>query len=86
MGLPGGPLNRELDAYKDIHKSGLSEDVRVGRLIGVVHEEKDDTVVGVLLLYIDNKGTLYGAIIDDENLPSHSQKQMWAGTSRACSA
>lgn len=68
MGLLGGLFNRELDVYKDIYKFGLSEDVCVGCFIGVVYEEKDDIVVGVFLLYIDNKGILYGVIIDDENL------------------
>lgn len=74
-GITGGPLNRELDVYKNIHMSGLSEDISVGRLVGIVHEDKHDSTLGLLLRYIDHRGTLYDAM---EGNPTTQLRTKWA--------
>ncbi|POR31068.1 Uncharacterized protein TPAR_08723 [Tolypocladium paradoxum] len=73
-GITGGPLNRELDVYKNIHTSDLGEDVLVGRLVGIAHEHKHDSTVGLLLRYIDHHGTLYDAVEDN---PGPELKKKW---------
>ncbi|KAK3175417.1 hypothetical protein K4F52_010286 [Lecanicillium sp. MT-2017a] len=67
VGLPRGPLQRELEAYKKIH---FSEGRHLGRLLGVVHEEKTDAILGMLLQYIDceGKGTLDDRLWDEHVL------------------
>lgn len=74
-GITGGPLNRELDAYKNIHTSDLGEDVLVCRLVGIAHEHEHDSTVGLLLRYIDHHGTLYDAV---EDTPGLELKKKWA--------
>ncbi|EQL03594.1 Protein kinase-like domain protein [Ophiocordyceps sinensis CO18] len=75
LGIPGGPLNRELDVYKNIHTSDLSEDVSVGRLVGVAYEHRRDSAVGLLLRYVDHQGTLHDAIQDN---PRVELRKKWA--------
>ncbi|UNI23241.1 hypothetical protein JDV02_009074 [Purpureocillium takamizusanense] len=74
-GITGGPLNRELDVYRNIHTSGLKEDTMVGRLVGVVHENKHDSTLGLLLRYIDHRGTLYDAV---QGNPPGQLRHKWA--------
>ncbi|POR33083.1 Uncharacterized protein TPAR_06715 [Tolypocladium paradoxum] len=75
IGITGGPLNMELDVYKNIHTSGLSEGVLVGRLVGIAHEHEGNSTLGLLLRYIDHRGTLYNAVEDD---PGPELRAKWA--------
>lgn len=75
LGITRGPLHRELNAYKNIHTSGLGEDVHVGALVGIAHEHKGDSTLGLLLRYIDHRGTLYDAVEDD---PGPELRRKWA--------
>ncbi|KND87884.1 hypothetical protein TOPH_07449 [Tolypocladium ophioglossoides CBS 100239] len=75
-GISGGPHNRELDVYKNIHISDLGKDVLVGHLVGIAHDHKHDSTVGLLLWYIDHHGTLYDAVEDN---PGPELKKKWAG-------
>lgn len=45
--------SRELDMYKQMEISGLSDKVRVPRLIGVVQDERGSNVIGILLSWIN---------------------------------
>ncbi|KAH7478218.1 hypothetical protein FOMA001_g9790 [Fusarium oxysporum f. sp. matthiolae] len=74
-GITGGPLNKELNVYKSILMSHLSEDVFVGRLVGIAHEHENDSTVGLLLRYIDQRGTLYDAVEDN---PDPKLRKKWA--------
>ncbi|KPM42870.1 hypothetical protein AK830_g3688 [Neonectria ditissima] len=75
LGITGGPLNRELDVHKNIHASDLGGDVLVGRLVGIAHEHKQDSTAGLLLRYINHRGTLYDAVEDN---PGLEMKEKWA--------
>ncbi|KAG9249502.1 uncharacterized protein F5Z01DRAFT_678620 [Emericellopsis atlantica] len=74
-GITGGPVNRERNAYKGIYTSGLGEDVHVGGLVGIAHEHQSDSTVGLLLRYIDHRGTLYD-VVDDN--PGPDLRKKWA--------
>ncbi|KAM5374301.1 hypothetical protein ACJZ2D_006626 [Fusarium nematophilum] len=52
-GIPDGSLSRELATYQRIHKANIGPDVHLGRLMGVVHEQKTDAILGLLLRYVD---------------------------------
>lgn len=74
-GITGGPLNRELNVYKSIHQSGIGVDVFVGRLVGIAHEQRHDSTVGLLLHCINHRGTLRDAV---EDKPGQELKNKWA--------
>ena len=63
-----------MDVYKKIDQAGLNMDVHLGRLLGVVHQEQDDTILGLLLRYIDHKYTLELAMHEDV---SSDLRQRW---------
>lgn len=74
-GFSGGPLNRELVAYKKIHDAKISPDVHVGRLVGVVHEVDKDATLGLLLQHIDCRTTMEAALYED---PEPEIRAKWA--------
>ncbi|KAI0192807.1 hypothetical protein F4808DRAFT_453368 [Astrocystis sublimbata] len=62
-------------SFGDYTQSQFWSDVRVGRLYGVAHEEKEDFTLGLLLAYIDHRATLYDVVREDTPL---AMKQKWA--------
>ncbi|KAI1171970.1 hypothetical protein F4777DRAFT_563704 [Nemania sp. FL0916] len=76
IGSKDCPMSIEIKAYAKMHKANFGPDVRVPRLHGVVHnDEPNDSTLGLLLSYIDQRATLHQAVKDD---PPLAMRQKWA--------
>lgn len=71
-----GSLANELAVHKKVHDAQLGPDVRVNRLLGIVHLREEDATLGLLLAIDHEEGrTLQSAI--ESGQPAHLWEQ-WA--------